>query len=86
MHSPIILLLAGGATAFAAPPLAKPPRIMKRPVMAVNPAALALRGGGVGLGGPLSLIPPVTTLSFALATKQVTPELLVGIWSGCLLL
>lgn len=86
MHSPIILLLAGGATAFAAPPLAKPPRIMKRPVMAVNPAALALRGGGVGLGGPLSLLPPVTTLSFALATKQVTPALLVGIWSGCLLL
>ena len=34
----------------------------------------------------MSLLPPVTTLSFALATKQVTPALLVGIWSGCFLL
>ena len=89
MRSSILFLLAVGATSFAAPPLAKPPRFQQRraaPAMAMNPTALALRGGGVGLGGPLSLLPPVTTLSFALATKQVTPALLVGIWSGCLLL
>ena len=89
MRSSILCLLAVGATSFAAPPLAKPPRFQQRraaPAMAINPTALALRGGGVGLGGPLSLLPPVTTLSFALATKQVTPALLVGIWSGCLLL
>ena len=89
MRSSILCLLAVGATSFAAPPLAKPPRFQQRraaPAMAMNPTALALRGGGVGLGGPLSLLPPVTTLSFALATKQVTPALLVGIWSGCLLL
>ncbi|KAH8075752.1 Na+/H+ antiporter [Aureococcus anophagefferens] len=50
--------------------------------------ALALRGGGgaVGVGGPLSLLPPVATLAVALGTKQVAVALLVGIWSGCLLL
>ncbi|KAH8049341.1 Na+/H+ antiporter [Aureococcus anophagefferens] len=46
--------------------------------------ALALRGGGgaVGVGGPLSLLPPVATLAVALGTKQVAVALLVGIWSG----
>ena len=49
--------------------------------------ALGLRGGGsFGLGGPLSLVPPAATLAVALQTKQVAVALLVGIWSGCLLL
>jgi len=49
-------------------------------------AALALRGGEVGIGGPLSLMPPVLTLAVALATRQVAMALLVGIWSGAMLL
>jgi|MDSY01.2.fsa_nt_gb Na+/H+ antiporter NhaC len=47
---------------------------------------LKLRGGAVGIGGALSLLPPVTTLAVALTTKQVAIALLVGIWSGCMLL
>ena len=82
----------------AAPTMALPGRLVGRAsalalrgggAVGVGAAtALALRGGGgaVGVGGPLSLLPPVATLAVALGTKQVAVALLVGIWSGCLLL
>ena len=43
MRSSILFLLAVGATSFAAPPLAKPPRFQQRraPVAAAGPAARA---------------------------------------------
>jgi Na+/H+ antiporter NhaC len=51
-----------------------------------SPYILKLRGGATGIGGPLSLLPPATTLAVALTTKQVAVALLVGIWSGCMLM
>ena len=38
------------------------------------------------IGGPLSLLPPLATLAAAIALKNTIVSMLVGIWTGGLLL
>mmetsp|Transcript_13118 Transcript_13118/g.28334 ORF Transcript_13118/g.28334 Transcript_13118/m.28334 type:complete len:630 (-) Transcript_13118:313-2202(-) len=69
------------STGFKTPHVAAEPN--GRPQQALLADALRLRGGHFGLS---SVLPPVVALVTSVVLKQVILALLLGVWTGCLIL
>jgi hypothetical protein len=78
------------STAGSAAPALGRVRPLARPLAPVSPerrnSLLQLRGGSLASPGWLSVMPPVVALGASVALKQVIVALLLGVFSGCMLL
>lgn len=90
----LLLLLASCCAAAAARacdvsrPLIRAQQLssqVRPPLVLLKPSVLTLRGGSSEFGA-LSLLPPMVALVASVALKQVIVALLLGVWSGVLLL